>query len=144
MSSDWKQSFADTLRVLMAEKGWNQSELARRAGTGRDNISRYLNGKQVPTPIHLKRLADAFGVSPSALYPGAVNDVAESGEFSVELKLLRSDPTRAWVRIDQVMPTEIALQIVALANQAKPSQAPCPAAADTAVGDGPSCPSRCD
>lgn len=87
---------------------------------GRDNVSRYMNGKQVPSPIHLKKLADAFNVSPSALYPGGVKDVGESGEFSVEFKLLKNDPSQAWVKINQVMPTEVALQIITLANQRKP------------------------
>lgn len=114
--SEWKGPFGDTVRLLMAEKGWNQSELARRAGIGRDNVSRYLNGKHVPTPIHLKRIADALHVSPGILYPGGMNQDGET-EFIVELKLIRSDPSQALVRINQVMPTEIALQIVALAHQ---------------------------
>lgn len=120
IDSQWGQHLADALRRLLQEKGWNQSELARRADIGRDNISRYLNGRHLPTPVHLKKLADAFGVSQDTLCPGDITEIFQP-DYTVELKLLKDNPAQALVKINQVMPTEIALQIVALANSAKVS-----------------------
>ena len=56
-----------TIKKLMAVRGINSSELARRAGLNRSSVSRILNGKLNPHKDTLKRIADELGVSPLEL-----------------------------------------------------------------------------
>jgi transcriptional regulator with XRE-family HTH domain len=53
-------NLADEVLKLRIEKGWSQSELARRVGTKQSNISRIESGLGKPTIDFLQRLADAF------------------------------------------------------------------------------------
>jgi transcriptional regulator with XRE-family HTH domain len=53
---------ADDVLALRIERGWSQSELARRAKTGQPNISRIEDGLANPTIKFLQKLARAFGV----------------------------------------------------------------------------------
>jgi len=52
---------ADEVLDLRLERGWSQSELARRVGTRQANISRTESGLANPTLKSLQKLADAFG-----------------------------------------------------------------------------------
>lgn len=56
-----------TIKKLMAVRGINSSELARRTGLNRSSISRILRGKLNPQQDTLKRIADELGVSPLEL-----------------------------------------------------------------------------
>ena len=106
---------AATLKQLLAQRGWNQSELARRAGIGADSISRYLNGQYSPSARHLAKIAAAFEVNPAEIY----NAMEEADQYVAELRLLRDDPAHALLKINQLLPTEVALQILALANKGR-------------------------
>jgi transcriptional regulator with XRE-family HTH domain len=112
MNDDLKQRLSSSIRRLLAQRGWSQSELARYAGVGSDNISRYLRGKYVPNAKHLGKIADAFGVVVSDLY-----GEQEQNDYVVEFKVLRDDPALSLIRVNQIVPTEIAVQILALLNQ---------------------------
>lgn len=65
-----KAEFGRRLQHALTEKGWNQSDLAREATKhmpgkqtfGRDNISNYVRGKQVPGPVRLKAICAALGM----------------------------------------------------------------------------------
>lgn len=71
----------------MIAKGWNQSELARRASDllpkpapgqkrglsiGRDLVSHYIRGTMLPGPANLDAMARALGVRPLDLLPAGV------------------------------------------------------------------------
>lgn len=76
-----KREFARRLRREMVKWGINQSELARaaekhmpknkltgrRAALGRDKISHYSNGKNLPTPPTLYAIETALGLAPGTL-----------------------------------------------------------------------------
>jgi putative transcriptional regulator len=51
------------LRVLRAEKGWSQAELADRVGVSRNSINAVENGKFDPSLPLAFRIADAFGLA---------------------------------------------------------------------------------
>mgnify|MGYP006266634757 CR=1 FL=1 len=75
--------FARTLRAMMHDKGWNQSELARRAELGRDNISGYIRGRTLPNSRHLDRLARALSVEPGTLMGKAYVERFPAGEETI-------------------------------------------------------------
>jgi putative transcriptional regulator len=51
------------IRVLRAEKGWTQAELASRVGVSRNSINAVENGKFDPSLPLAFSIADAFGLT---------------------------------------------------------------------------------
>lgn len=70
-----KMALEVRLRESAAKKGWNQAELARRAGLDRQLISSYWHGKTRPSRDNLIALADALEIDPRWLV-GGVNGTA--------------------------------------------------------------------
>ena len=70
-----RMAFAKRLNRLLLQRGWSQSDLARRAGLtsrtgksdGRDLISKYCSGRNEPNRANLAKLARAFGCQPGDL-----------------------------------------------------------------------------
>lgn len=60
--SDQKPSFADWLRIKLRERGWSESELARRAGVSRSAINLITNEKTSPGYEVASGIADALGL----------------------------------------------------------------------------------
>lgn len=70
--------FSRNLREHMRKRGWNQSEMARRANNSmpkdatqmtRDNISRYARGENYPGPERMEGLCKALGIKYAELVP---------------------------------------------------------------------------
>lgn len=71
-SMDRQESiFADKVRELMVAHGLNQSQLAEKVGIGQPAVSMMLNRQCRPQQKTIRRFAEAFGVSPSDLWPAA-------------------------------------------------------------------------
>jgi len=111
MSNKIKQDFARKLQKAMLEKGWNQSELARRAGMGRDNISGYMSGKILPGVKKLKMLADALSLPPSSLLDGVV--LREEPDTPM-LEIAQRDDDMVVIRLVQIVPMSVAMKIMEL------------------------------
>ena len=58
----------NTLRALRESRGFSQAELARRAGMGKSQVSKYERGKELPQLGSLERLLDALGAEPLTLF----------------------------------------------------------------------------
>ena len=59
------------IEMLRIERGLSKQHLARHAGTSRQQIWRVMTGKSELTPTLRLRVADALGVPPQELAPGA-------------------------------------------------------------------------
>ena len=105
-----RREFGKRLQGLMIDKGWNQSELARRAGFGRDNVSAYIRGISMPGPLHLNALANALNVKPEEIMPSkgmpSVDDVIPAMDVRDVGKGL------AWLRINQAVEWDTAIKIM--------------------------------
>lgn len=112
-----KQEFGRRLYRLMTEKGWHQSELARQSGLTRDAISTYVNGRSLPDPKNAKRLADVFGMSVEQLLPNQVEMAIDRDPPALELKVSALNPDVSWLRINRMVRTETALQIMSLLRE---------------------------
>lgn len=55
--------FSARLRTLRINRGWDQSELARRCGIKQGHISQLESGKRLPHTATARRLATALAVS---------------------------------------------------------------------------------
>jgi transcriptional regulator with XRE-family HTH domain len=64
-----KQAFARNLRREILDRGWNQSELARRSGLSRDNISTYMRASSFPSGENMAKLAKTLDTDPATLSP---------------------------------------------------------------------------
>lgn len=63
---------ANRLRVLRAERRWNQRKTAQKARIGFDRYWRIENGHTEPTGDEIASLANLFKVTPSEVFPWAV------------------------------------------------------------------------
>lgn len=109
-----KQEFGNRLYSLMLGKGWNQSELAKRADMGRAAISTYIRGRSIPTPQSVERLAKALGVSSSYLLPNIVESAIDEDTPSFEMKVSTSALGTAWLRVNRAVSLTTAVKIAEL------------------------------
>ena len=63
------KQFGEKIRTLREQKGWQQNELAERAGCSKARLSMIEAGKHFPLWPMVKKLASALGVSTDEL-PG--------------------------------------------------------------------------
>lgn len=114
-----KVEFARRLQKKMLEKGWNQSELSRRAAAyapdsrlGRYSVSCYIGGKSLPRPDHLNALAKALGVKPEDLLPTRGVPTAETHNPPLDVKDIGEG--KAWLRVSQEVDWGVALDVMKL------------------------------
>ena len=107
-----KSEFGKRLFDLMIEKGWNQSDLARNAGMGRDSVSTYIRGKSVPTPQNLERLSKALGISSEKLYPNYSANAAALEEPIMQIKQVNDDSGKMWLNISMKVESEKAIAVM--------------------------------
>jgi transcriptional regulator with XRE-family HTH domain len=108
------KEFAAKLNAALADKGWSQSELARRAGLRRDAISTYCRGTAVPSSESLEKLARAldWSASPSPLTITSKN--AKPRSHRIAGFDLQQDTNGFRLRLDVVTTLEQAMEILAL------------------------------
>ena len=112
-----KTEFAKRLYSLMIAKDWNQSDLARASGLGRDSVSQYIRANNTPSPQNLKKLAEALGVEPVELYPNYEAAAIEEEIPSLSFRQMPGDDEFMWVRINKKLPKAVATQIMVLMNE---------------------------
>jgi transcriptional regulator with XRE-family HTH domain len=118
--AELKSAFSRRLRHLMLSRRpapWNQSDLARAAGLGRDAISTYIAAKRFPDPISFKKIADAFGLPPENMLPemaGAATGALRGGQEApaVSLMHLASHPGRMWLRVNRMVTLDQAADVL--------------------------------
>jgi transcriptional regulator with XRE-family HTH domain len=116
-----RAEFGRRLQYYMVKKGWIQSELARQAALytedgyfGRDNVSNYINGHNLPGPVLLNALAKALDVATTDLLP--THMVASTDEQMPSLDVSNVGDGTAWLRINQRIPWPLALKVMELLN----------------------------
>lgn len=122
-----KKEFARRLQAAMIRKGWNQSELARRANAhlpkptpgqkrgksiGRDNISHWIRGDTLPTPTYLEAVAAALGVPSGSLMPFREPGAVDHSDTPIEM--VSAGAGRVYLRLNRTVSQETALKIMGL------------------------------
>ncbi len=112
-----RRTFSKNLRNALLEKGFSQSDIARKmwgntptgAAAGRDKVSTWVNGVALPNPGHLKELCDALGSEIEDLIPGGMH-AAQSAE-TAPLKLTMTGEGLAHLEVNADLPSEAAIKI---------------------------------
>ncbi len=119
------KEFGRKLFRLMVDKQWNQSDLDRAAAKympnkkfGRDNVSGYVRGLRLPSPVRLHALARALDVPTDVLLPvrevpGYIEeDDEEIIASGASLKTVADG--RVNVKINELVDFDTAMKIMAL------------------------------
>jgi transcriptional regulator with XRE-family HTH domain len=111
--------FAKRLQDRLNDKGWTQSELARRMAPllkesriGRDNISKYVRGKVLPLPPALEAMAKALGVESKDLLPTRATQAVADELSPLDVRDIGAG--RVWLQVNQAVDWPIALKIMNL------------------------------
>jgi transcriptional regulator with XRE-family HTH domain len=109
-----KQEFAKRLHKLLTDRRWNQSDLSRAAGIGRDAVSTYIRGRSFPEGKNLEAIAKALQMRPEDLLPNTLESAIQFETPAIELRVSHSDPSLAWLKIDQRVSMSVAAEILSL------------------------------
>lgn len=109
-----KQEFAKRLHKLLTDRRWNQCDLARAANIGRDAVSTYIRGRSFPEGKNLLAIAEALQMRPEDLLPNTLESAIQFEHPAIELRVSHSDPSLAWLKIDQRVDMATATEILAL------------------------------
>ena len=119
-----RMEFARRLQNAMSDKGWTQSELARRVAPylpesrlGRDNISKYVRGKVLPLPPALEAMAKVLGVESKDLLPSRATAGVSQELMPSSLRDIGGD--RYWVQLNMALDADIALEIMQLVRKGR-------------------------
>ena len=110
-----RMEFARRLQHALNEKGWTQSELARRVAPllkhsriGRDNISKYVRGKVLPLPAALEAIAKVLDLRSQELLPVRASAAAEHPPISIRDM---GDNEMAWLQLNMALPWSKVIKI---------------------------------
>jgi transcriptional regulator with XRE-family HTH domain len=109
--------FAKRLQDRLNDKGWTQSELARRMAPllkesriGRDNISKYVRGKVLPLPPALEAMAKVLGVESKDLLPTRATQGAADELSPLDVRDIGAG--RVWLQVNQAVDWDVALDVM--------------------------------
>jgi len=112
-----RMEFARRLQSALNDRGWTQSELARRMAPhlkysrlGRDNISKYVRGKVLPLPPALEAMAKVLDMSTSDLLP-ARRTPAGSEERPPMSVRMSPEGDIAWIQLNMALPFAVIVEI---------------------------------
>lgn len=107
-----KREFSRRLHQALVAKDWRQADLHRSSGIAKDSISQYYNGKTLPSPISLEKLAKALGVQPADLLPGAADaapvQLSPPRDFGPVVEDVPGEPNKKRFRVSRVVSAKTA------------------------------------
>lgn len=106
--------FGKRLYRMMISRGWNQSDLARAANLTRDSVSTYIRGKTTPTRKSVEALALAFGIPAEQIFPNHLEAEIEAAPAALDIKVSPTEPTKAWLRVNQLVHLQTAIKVAEL------------------------------
>ena len=117
-----RMEFARRLQAALSERGWTQSELARRMAPllkhsrlGRDNISKYVRGKVLPLPPALEAMAKVLEMKTSELLPARASPSAGAEYPPMSVKDIGEG--RVWLQINRSVTWGKGLEILRILQE---------------------------
>ena len=127
------QEFARRLNELMISAGMNQSQLAAAVfGTvkdtrgftvarGRDRISNYLRGRDVPRTANLAKIAKVFSMTASELAPELTASALDKGDPAVSMRMVAGRPDRVHLTVNTMVDLTTAARVIDLISRSQKS-----------------------
>ena len=106
-----RREFARRLQAALLDKGWNQSELSRRARINRDNVSNYVRGKRLPSAIILDKIVQALGTKVEELLPRAAIQI---DPLMPEFDIRKMSGNTVYLRVNRMVTWDQASKIMDL------------------------------
>ncbi|MFO1047294.1 MAG: helix-turn-helix transcriptional regulator [Geminicoccaceae bacterium] len=116
-SEEHRRHIAVQINQRIRELGINQSELARKINTSRDNVSGWCRGTSCPRGPMMYRLAAALNCTVSDLIPENLLKAEQARDDSLEASYDPESNTMR-VRMDIQLPMAAAVELMALVNKA--------------------------
>ena len=119
-----REKFAKRLEHEIAQRNWNQSDLAREASKhlkegemARDNVSNYMRARALPGPAFLMALAKALDTTSEDLLPERGQPPSRDGGMMPATDVRDAGEGYAFVRINRRLPWHVAVEVLALINE---------------------------
>jgi len=109
-----REEFARNLYRAIQKRGWTQTDLARHTGIGRDSISHYIAGRNMPGPVNAKRIADALNVPLEQIMPWIAMNPITGDTPDMEFKMIGD---KAWLSINKLLRADTAVKILAMIRE---------------------------
>ena len=120
------ERFARKLHEAMIKNGMTQSDLAAAVwgrttdGRGyevarnRDRISVYLQGRSLPDPQNLAKIAEVLGVTVEDLAPDITAAAVEKENPEVAMTAIAGHADKVFLRVNKLVPMAMAAQIITM------------------------------
>lgn len=114
-----RAEFGRRLQAAMMRSGLSQTDLAAKASQhlpegdrlGRDSISKYVNGKQMPNPPRLAAIAKVLKVTPDSLVP---SEFVRADPAITPVSIREMENGNVWLRINQEVSWDVAMKVLQL------------------------------
>lgn len=125
------ERFARKLHEAITAKGMSPSDLAAEVwgrttdtrgysvAKGRDRISVYLQGKSVPDPKNLAKIAEVLGMKVEDLAPDITASTVEKENPEIAMTMVAGHADKVYLRVNKLVPLALAAQIIQMLSDIK-------------------------
>lgn len=106
-----KAEFKKRVHRAMTKKEWNQSDLGRHSGLGKDSISKYLSEQTVPSRSSIEKLARALNVTANDLWPNYDGSASKQAFTQQRTERDPADPQYAFLYVNVRIRYDVAVAI---------------------------------
>ena len=123
------ERFARKLHEAMIKKGMSQSDLAAaiwgrttdargyEVARNRDRISVYLQGRSLPDPQNLQKIADVLGTTVEELAPDITAAAVEKENPEVAMTAIAGHSDKVFLRVNKLVPMLVAAEIISMLSK---------------------------
>jgi transcriptional regulator with XRE-family HTH domain len=126
------ERFARKLHEAMTDRGLSQSDLAAEVwgrttdsrgydvAKGRDRISVYLQGKSIPDPANLKKIAEVLNMKVEDLAPDITASAVEKENPEIAMTAIAGHHDKVYLRVNKLVPLELAAKTISMLSEKTP------------------------
>jgi hypothetical protein len=105
----------------LAAEVWGRTTDSRgyNVAKGRDRISVYLQGKSVPDPKNLARIAEVLGMKVEELAPDITASTVEKENPEIAMTAIAGHADKVFLRVNKLVPLELAAKIISMLSESK-------------------------
>jgi transcriptional regulator with XRE-family HTH domain len=125
------ERFARKLHEAIVSRNMSPSDLAAEVwgrttdsrgysvAKGRDRISVYLQGKSVPDPKNLAKIAEVLGMKVEELAPDITASTVEKENPEIAMTAIAGHADKVFLRVNKLVSLELAARIISMLSESK-------------------------